>query len=95
MINRALTETFSSVFETELVTLVSMKRLVVSTKNRSQMDLLVRLVKELHLNYEVIDEESDLGSSLLRLAEKSFAKEWDSEEDERWDEILNNDGNAT
>ena len=71
-----------------------MKKLLVDTKNRSQMDRLVRLAKELHLNFEVIDEENNLTSSLLRLAEKSFGKEWNSEEDNRWDEILKNDGNA-
>ena len=75
--------------------LVSMKRLVVDMQNNSEMDLLIRLAEKLQLNFEVIDDENDLSLSLLHLAESSFGKEWNSNEDARWDEILKNDADAS
>ena len=65
-----------------------MKTLVFTEANETQTDLLVKLAKELHIKVEVMDDEKMERKALLKLAEKSFAKEWESKEDEHWDDFL-------
>jgi hypothetical protein len=62
--------------------------LVMTPLNDSQKDLLIKLAEELHIKVEVIDNDSMDMKSLMKLSESSFAKEWDSEEDNDWDELL-------
>ena len=66
-----------------------MQTLVIKTENINQLDILMRLAKELHLNAEITDSESLEKKALLKLAESSFGKDWNSEEDEVWTEFLN------
>jgi len=67
---------------------MTMQRIVLTTNNDAQMRLLIQLAKELHMKAELIGDDADEHFTLMRLAEKSFAKEWDSPEDEHWDEFL-------
>jgi len=67
-----------------------MQTLLVTTENETQTDLLVRLAKELHLKIEIVEDETAEKKALLQLAEHSFAEEWNSEEDNHWDEFLKN-----
>lgn len=69
---------------------MTMQKIVLTTHNESQTLLLMQLAKELHLKVELIGDDADEHHALMRLAEKSFAKEWDSPEDEHWDEFLKN-----
>jgi hypothetical protein len=46
------------------------------------------LAEELHIKVEVMDDEDVERRALLKLAETSFAKEWNSNEDEHWDDFL-------
>jgi hypothetical protein len=62
--------------------------LVMTPINDSQKDLLLKLAHELNIKVEVLDEESMDMKSLMKLSESSFAKEWDSEEDAHWDELV-------
>jgi hypothetical protein len=67
---------------------LKMRTLVFTDANETQTDLLVKLAKELHLKVEVMDDEKMEGKTLLKLAETSFGKEWNSKEDEHWDDFL-------
>jgi hypothetical protein len=67
---------------------VEMKTLVFTEANETQTDLLVKLARELHIKVEIMDDEKMETKALLKLAEKSFAKEWESKEDEHWDDFL-------
>ena len=67
-----------------------MQTLVIKTENLNQLDILMRLAKELHLNAELTDSESLEKKAILKLAESSFSKDWSSEEDEVWTDFLNN-----
>ena len=62
--------------------------LLISPINDSQRDLLLKLAEELHMKVEVLDDNSIDIKSLMKLAESSFAKEWNSEEDAHWDILL-------
>ena len=65
-----------------------MKTLIFTKANETQTDLLVKLAKELHIKVEVMDEDEKERKALLKLAETSFAEDWNSKEDEHWDEFL-------
>ncbi|MCW3124774.1 MAG: hypothetical protein JWO03_432 [Bacteroidetes bacterium] len=56
--------------------------------NDSQKDLLIKLAEQLHIKVEVINDEDLDIKNIQKLAESSFAKEWESEEDAHWDEFL-------
>ncbi len=71
-----------------------MKTLLVTTESDAQTDLLIRLAEELHLKFEIVDAGDAEKKALLKLAESSFAKEWNSKEDERWDLYLKTAGNV-
>jgi len=62
--------------------------LVLTSLNDSQKNLLIKLAEELHIKVEVIDDDSMDMKSLMKLSESSFAQEWNSEEDNDWDELL-------
>jgi len=66
-----------------------MKTLILETYSQSKFDILVQLAKELNINLRIIDsDENNEATVTMVLSEKSFAKEWNSNEDERWDEFL-------
>ena len=66
-----------------------MKTLILETYSQSKFDVLVQLAKELNINLRIIDsDENNEATATMVLSEKSFAKEWNSNEDERWDEFL-------
>jgi hypothetical protein len=65
-----------------------MKTLIFTKASETQTDLLVKLAEELHIKVEVMDDEDVERRTLLKLAETSFAKEWNSNEDEHWDGFL-------
>jgi hypothetical protein len=65
-----------------------MKTLIFTQANETQTDLLVKLAKELHISVEVMDEREIERKALLKLSEISFANDWNSNEDEHWDEFL-------
>jgi hypothetical protein len=66
-----------------------MKTLVLQTEKASKIDLLYKLAQELGVNARLFDDneisEKTLGAVL---AETSFAKDWNSEEDQVWNEFL-------
>lgn len=62
-----------------------MKTLILHTENKTQTDSVVKLAHSLHIKLEVVEDEREV---LLKLAESSFANEWDSEEDAHWNEFL-------
>jgi hypothetical protein len=66
-----------------------MKTLILETNSKSKFDVLVQLAKELNIKLRIIDsDEKDDTVSAMTLSEKSFSKEWDSKEDDRWDDFL-------
>ncbi len=69
--------------------------LVMTPLNDSQKDKLIKLAEELHVKVEVIEEDDIATKSLMKLAESSFAKEWNSEEDAHWDDLLKNQENVS
>ena len=66
-----------------------MQTLVIKTENANQVEILLRLAKEMHIQVELTDSESTEKHAILKLAETSFAKDWDSEEDEVWTDFIN------
>ncbi len=66
-----------------------MKTLILETNSKSKFDVLVQLAKELNIKLRIIDsDENNETKATMALSEKSFAKEWNSKEDEHWDEFL-------
>ncbi len=66
-----------------------MKTLVLQTEKTSKIDLLFKLAQELGIDARLFDDK-DLDEKTLNviLAETSFAKDWNSEEDNVWNEFL-------
>ena len=62
--------------------------LVITPINESQKDLLIKLANELNIKVEVLDDDSMNIKGLMKIAESSFAKEWNSEEDAHWDDLI-------
>lgn len=62
-----------------------MKTLILHTENDTQTKSVVNLANSLHIKVEVVEDEREV---LLKLAESSFAKEWNSEDDTHWNEFL-------
>lgn len=62
-----------------------MKTLILHTENDTQTKSVVNLANSLHIKIEVVDDERE---ALLKLAESSFAEEWNSEDDAHWNEFL-------
>ncbi len=67
-----------------------MRTLIIKTENENQLDLLLQLATELHMKVEMSDDEASEKIAIQKLAETSFAKDWNSEEDEVWTEFLKN-----
>ncbi len=65
-----------------------MKTLIFTHANETQTDLLLKLARELHINVEIMDDDGAERKALLKLSESSFSKEWNSKEDEHWNEFL-------
>jgi hypothetical protein len=66
-----------------------MQTLILRIDNEAQADILIKLAKELHIKIDVIDSEIEAEKkSMLTIANSSFAKDWNSKEDEHWDEFL-------
>jgi len=65
-----------------------MKTLILHAENDSQTDSILKFADSIHVKVEVMDDKDIERQVLLKLAETSFAKEWDSEEDTHWDEFL-------
>lgn len=65
-----------------------MKILILHTENDSQTSSIVKLATSLKIKVEVMGEHDAERQILLRLAETSFTKEWDSQEDNHWNEFL-------
>ena len=66
-----------------------MKTLVLQTEKTSKIDLLYKLAQELGVEARLFDD-NDLSEKALSavLAETSFAKDWNSEEDQVWNQFL-------
>ena len=67
-----------------------MKTLILHTENDTQTKSVVSFANSLHIKYEVMDDADTERKVLLKLAETSFAKDWNSEEDAHWDDFLKN-----
>jgi hypothetical protein len=68
-----------------------MQRIILTTETTSQADLFVKLAHELHVEVHVLnDKEAIEKPGLSKLAEASFAKEWNSKEDAHWNDFLKN-----
>jgi hypothetical protein len=67
-----------------------MSTLIIRTENEYQLDLLLKLAKELALDAVVTHDADAEKKAFLKLAETSFAKDWNSKEDEVWDDFLKN-----
>jgi hypothetical protein len=65
-----------------------MSTLIIRTDNEYQLDLLLKLAKELALDAIVTHDADAEKKAFLKLAETSFAKDWNSEEDKVWDNFL-------
>ena len=67
-----------------------MKTLILHTENDIQTKSVVNLANSLHIKIEVMDDKDSEREVLLKLAESSFAKEWNSDEDAHWNDFLKN-----
>jgi len=67
-----------------------MKTLILHTENDTQTNSVVKLARSLHIKVEVVDDKDAERQVVLKLAESSFAKEWNSEEDAHWNDFLKN-----
>lgn len=65
-----------------------MKTLILHTENETQTKSIVSFANSLHIKVEVMDDTDTERKILLKLAESSFATEWNSEEDAHWNEFL-------
>ena len=66
-----------------------MKTLVLQTEKTSSIDLLYRLAQELGVEARLFsDNDIDEKTLSAVLAETSFAKDWNSKEDDVWNEFL-------
>jgi hypothetical protein len=65
-----------------------MKTLILHTENESQTNSVVKLAHSLHIKVEIVDDKDSERQVLLKLAESSFAKEWNSDEDAHWNDFL-------
>ena len=66
-----------------------MKTAILQTENTEQLYILVKLAEELGISTKVFnsEKEEDERTMTAFLSETSFAKEWNSKEDEHWDEL--------
>lgn len=66
-----------------------MKTLVLQTEKTSKIDLLYKLAQELGVDARLFDDD-ELNEKTLNmiLAETSFAKDWNSKEDDIWNDFL-------
>ena len=67
-----------------------MKTLILHTENDSQTNSVVKLAHSLHIKIEVMDDNDTEREVVLKLAESSFANEWNSAENEHWNDFLKN-----
>ena len=68
-----------------------MQTLILKVDSEVQADILIKLAREWHITMDVIDSEEEADRrAILTIAESSFAQEWNSKEDEHWDEFLKN-----
>lgn len=66
-----------------------MQTLILQSNSASQLDLLLRLAKEMHIKAKLIEDDISVEKiAFTKLSETSFAKEWNSEEDAHWDKFL-------
>ncbi len=66
-----------------------MKTLVLQTETTSKIDLLYKLAQELGVSAQLLDD-NELNEKTLNaiLAETAFSKDWNSKEDDIWNELL-------
>lgn len=66
-----------------------MKILVLQTEKTSRIDLLYKLAQELGVEARLFNDD-DINEKALNviLAETSFAEDWNSKEDEVWNDFL-------
>lgn len=66
-----------------------MQTLILQSNSASQLDLLLRLAKEMHIKAKLIEDDISAEKiAFAKLSETSFAKEWNSDEDAHWDKFL-------
>ena len=66
-----------------------MKTLVLQTETTSNIDLLYKLAQELGVSAQLLDDNALNEKALSAiLAETSFSKDWNSKEDDAWNELL-------
>ena len=67
-----------------------MKTLILHTENETQTNSIVSLAHSLHIKVEIMEDADTERKVLLKLAESSFADEWNSEGDDHWNNFLKN-----
>lgn len=66
-----------------------MKTLVLQTETSSKIDLLYKLAQELGVSARLLDDNERNEKTLNAiLAETAFSKDWNSKEDDIWNELL-------
>ena len=67
-----------------------MQTLIIKTDKGNQADLFEKLAKELGLQIQVINDDTEVADKqiAMAIAETSFSKDWNSKEDEHWDKFL-------
>lgn len=68
-----------------------MRTLIIKTNKNNQSEQFEQLAKELGLTIQVIDDNDQNAIEkqiAMALADSAFAKDWNSKEDEHWDEFL-------
>lgn len=67
-----------------------MKEIVITPKKEEDTDFLLKLLKSLSSvsSVKIRSRDENEVNNEFRLSESSLAKDWLSEEDDRWDELL-------
>jgi hypothetical protein len=69
-----------------------MEKLIVTPRSKKEISFLTQLLNSLGQvkNVKIVDDKTEMFATL---SESSLLKEWDSPEDERWDDFLKDELN--
>jgi len=70
-----------------MINYVQMKTIVFQTDKLRQFNLLIDLAKQLGIGVKLFDDIDENQLTAI-VSEASFAEEWNSKEDQHWDEFL-------
>lgn len=66
-----------------------MQTLIVTTQSTRQTDIFLRLAEEMHVEAKLLEDGFSTEKKIAaQLSESAFSKEWNSEEDQHWDDFL-------